>query len=100
MIIFAKFANTTSSVRFSIFVSCNFISTLRYDSMAMLTGGIRSGLGVGILPDIPTLLDGLRIVGEQPPIYQTDLWLLYHPSNRGNPRITAFDGFVRGALAA
>ncbi len=75
-------------------------SMLRYDSMAMLAGGIRSGLGVGILPDIPTLLDGLRNVGEQPAIYQTDLWLLYHPSNRGNPRITAFDGFVRGALAA
>ncbi|SFL06310.1 DNA-binding transcriptional regulator, LysR family [Pseudovibrio ascidiaceicola] len=74
-------------------------SLIRYDSMSLLADGIRSGLGVGILPDIPTLLDGLRDVGEQPAIYQTDLWLLYHPSNRGNPKITAFDGFVRGALA-
>lgn len=74
-------------------------SLIRYDSMSLLADGIRSGLGVGILPDILTLLDGLRDVGEQPAIYQTDLWLLYHPSNRGNPKITAFDGFVRRALA-
>lgn len=65
------------------------LARLRINDAEGLAQAVRSGLGLGVLPDFMGLRDpALRRVSETP-VLQRDLWLLVHADLRPLPRIAA-----------
>ncbi|WP_343565299.1 LysR family transcriptional regulator [Kiloniella sp. b19] len=66
-----------------------------FDSMGLLIKAAKLGQGLAILPDLPPVLEGLTVLETETPKDKTELWCLYHPSNKQNPRIQAFTRFLK-----
>ena len=69
-------------------------SVTRFDSMCQLVRAVEMGQGVALLPDLQPVIGKLQ-VSDIPVEINTELWTLYHPSNRNSPRIQAFSQFLR-----
>ncbi|WP_291732009.1 LysR family transcriptional regulator [Leisingera sp. F5] len=73
-------------------------SVTSFDSMSLMIQAVRADLGVSLVPDLPALTDGLvRMDGLEVSEF-SEIWCLYHPSNRGNPLIQAFSKFMKRTL--
>ncbi len=72
-----------------------------YDSMLQIRNAVMAGLGVGCLPNFPTTLitdksQTLQSLAQYGQFCPTEIWALYHPTNRQNPKIRAFIDFLKG----
>lgn len=74
-------------------------SILSFDSMNLMLEGVHLGLGVAVIPDLAPLTRGLVRLDMPMAQDSTELWSLYHPSNRGNLLLQGFTKFVKTALA-
>ena len=73
-------------------------SITSFDSMSIMVEAVYANLGVAVVPDLAKLTDGLvRLEGFEIDEY-SEIWCLYHPSNKGNPLIHAFNRFTKRAL--
>ncbi|MRI35176.1 hypothetical protein EOPP23_19600 [Endozoicomonas sp. OPT23] len=61
-----------------------------FDSMAALVNALQGGYGVGVVPRLDTVVRGMDIHDSYTVSDTTQLWLLYHPDNKGNPVLKAF----------
>ncbi len=69
-------------------------SVTSFDSMCQLVRAVEMGQGVALLPDLKPVIGKLQISDIAVEI-NTELWTLYHPSNKNSPRIQAFSQFLR-----
>jgi DNA-binding transcriptional LysR family regulator len=72
-----------------------------YDSMLQIRNAVLAGQGVGCLPKLPDrpITDQsqtLQALGQYGQFCPTEIWALYHPTNRQNPKIRAFIDFLKG----
>lgn len=74
-------------------------SVTSFDSMNLMIKAVREDLGVSLLPDLPALTEGLVKIEGLEVAETSEIWCLYHPSNRGNPLIQAFVKFMKRAMA-
>lgn len=67
--------------------------------MNLMIKAVREDLGVSLLPDLPALTEGLHKIEGLEVTETSEIWCLYHSSNRGNPLIHAFVKFMKRAMA-
>jgi DNA-binding transcriptional LysR family regulator len=65
------------------------LARLRVNDAEGLAQAVRSGLGLGVLPDFMAARDGALVRVSEAPVLQRDLWLLVHPDLRQLPRVAA-----------
>lgn len=69
---------------------------LTSNSLATVHHAVRTGLGLGLIPDyIHTQDDQLVVLNLQIPVISGEIWLLMHPDMRPNARTRAFADFIR-----
>lgn len=73
-------------------------SVASFDSMNLMIQAVRQGLGVAVIPDLAPLTEGLVRINSVCVDETSEIWCLYHPSNRGNPLVQAFSRFIKRAL--
>lgn len=70
-----------------------------FDSMGVMLRAARAGLGIAVVPDLDPLTKGLVRLDGVAIDEATEIWCLYHASNKGNPLVQAFNRYVRQSLA-
>ena len=65
------------------------LARLRVNDAEGLAQAVRSGLGLGVLPDFMAARDAALARVSEAPVLQRDLWLLVHPDLRQLPRVAA-----------
>ncbi|MEQ8326933.1 MAG: LysR family transcriptional regulator [Parvibaculum sp.] len=65
------------------------LARLRINDAEGLVQAVRSGLGLGVLPDFMALRDPALVRFSTAPVLQRDLWLMVHPDLRKLPRVAA-----------
>ena len=73
-------------------------TVLQFDSMNMLVQAARSGHGIAPLPMLSRITDGLKLLSDISFPEVSELWCLYHPSNRENPMVQSFAKFMRRCI--
>lgn len=76
----------------------NSMSLTSFDSLNLAIRATRANLGVSVVPDLPNITEGLIRLPHFVMDEKTELWCLYHASNKGNPLVGAFCKFVRQIL--
>lgn len=69
-------------------------SVISFDSMCQLVRAVEMGQGVALLPALEPVMNKLE-VSDIAVEAKTELWTLFHPSNKNSPRIQAFSQFLR-----
>jgi len=67
---------------------------LRVNSVTAAASAAASGWGKAVLPTYLAADHALERVGEPIPALASELWVLFHPDLRGNPRVRAFAEFA------
>ncbi|UWQ93863.1 LysR family transcriptional regulator (plasmid) [Rhodobacteraceae bacterium M382] len=70
----------------------------QFDSMNLLVQAAKSGLGLAALPGLARITDGLVTLSDVEVPEVSELWCLYHSSNRENPLVQAFVRFAKHCL--
>lgn len=74
-------------------------SVASFDSMNLMFQAVRQGLGVAVIPNLAPLTEGLVQIQCVDINEASEIWCLYHPSNRGNPLVQAFCKLIKQALS-
>jgi DNA-binding transcriptional LysR family regulator len=80
-------------------VSPDRLARLRINDAEGLVQAVRSGLGLGVLPDFMAIRDPALARVSAAPVLQRDLWLLVHPDLRQLPRVGAVMDWLAGLPA-
>ena len=75
------------------------LSRLRINDAEGLVQAVRSGLGLGVLPDFMATRDPAMARVSEAPVLHRDLWLLVHPDQRQLPRVGAVMDWLSGLPA-
>ena len=75
------------------------LARLRINDAEGLVQAVRSGLGLGVLPDFMATQDPALARVSDAPVLQRDLWLLVHPALRQLPRVGAVMDWLAGLPA-
>ncbi|MEZ2331552.1 LysR family transcriptional regulator [Mesorhizobium sp. RCC_202] len=73
---------------------------LRVNSLTAAAAAAEAGWGQALLPDYLGASRRLSRVGESINALASELWVLYHPDLKGNPRVRAFSDFAAKWLRA
>jgi len=76
------------------------LARLRVNDAEGLVQAVRSGLGLGVLPDFMAAQDGALVRVSAAPVLHRDLWLLVHPDQRALPRVAAVLDWLAALPAA
>lgn len=76
------------------------LARLRVNDAEGLVQAVRSGLGLGVLPDFVAAQDSALLRVSEAPVLQRDLWLLVHPDQRRLPRVAAVLDWLAALPAA
>lgn len=76
------------------------LSPLRINDAEGLAQAVRSGLGLGVLPDFMAARDPALLRLSEQPVLRRELWLLVHPDLRRLPRVAAVMDWLAGLPAA
>jgi len=76
------------------------LARLRVNDAEGLAQAVRSGLGLGVLPDFMAERDPFLTRASAAPLLQRDLWLLVHPDLRQLPRVAAVLDWLAALPAA
>jgi len=75
------------------------LARLRINDAEGLAQAVRSGLGLGVLPEFMATRDPALVRVSAAPVLQRDLWLLVHPDLRQLPRVSAVMDWLSGLPA-
>lgn len=73
-------------------------SITSFDSMNLMVTAVHANLGVAFVPNLKSLTNGLVQLERLEIDEVSEIWCLYHPSNRGNPLVQAFNQFMKRTL--
>lgn len=76
------------------------LARLRVNDAEGLVQAVRSGLGLGVLPDFMAARDPALTQVSDAPVLHRDLWLLVHPDQRQLPRVAAVLDWLAALPAA
>lgn len=68
---------------------------ITYDSFLQLVDAAKAGIGIALVPLLPQTVQGLVSISDFRPNCESEIWALYHPSNKQIPRIRAFVNFLK-----
>ena len=77
---------------------CDPDSVTTFDAMSLLIKATQAGQGLAVLPALPQVLRGLDLLEGVEIKEHSELWCLYHSSNKHNPLIQGFYRFVKAVM--